>query len=138
MTEPSLAFQKAVAARLKGDAGVTAVVPADNIFDRSGLPLISPCIVIGEDETRREPISYSDDTFAIATTLHLWAKASNMVLAKRMGGVVQMAMRGRFWTLDGHREIYTRLSICRFMRDPGGEWTHGVLTYETLLAEVAA
>lgn len=138
LTEPSLALQKAIVARLKGDAGLTALVPAENIFDRAGLPQISPCIIVGEDETRREPISLDDDSFGVAATLHVWAKEPNMVTVKRAGGLIQLAMRGKFWAIDDHREVYTRLSIARYMRDPGGEWAHGVLTYESLLVEVAA
>lgn len=138
MTEPSLALQKAIVARLKGDAGLIARVPAENIFDRSGLPQISPCVFVGEDRTTREPISLADDSFSVASTFHLWAREPNMVTVKRISGLIQLAMRGEFWALDDYRAIYCRLSAARYMRDPGGEWAHGVLTYESLLVEAAA
>ncbi len=48
MTEPCLALQTAIRSRLIAAPAVTALVPADSIFDRSGRPERDTCIIIGE------------------------------------------------------------------------------------------
>ncbi|GLK76705.1 hypothetical protein GCM10008171_19590 [Methylopila jiangsuensis] len=138
MTEPSLALQKAVFDRLRADAGVTALVPAANIFDRHGLPTVSPCIILGDDQTIRDPLSLADNSYRVAVTLHLWVKGQNLVLAKQISGAVMVAMRPGFWTPAGFEVAWLSLDDARYMRDPGGEWGHAVLTFEAMLVEVVA
>lgn len=138
MIEPSLALQKAIFDRLKDDEDVIELVPAANIFDRHGLPTASHCIILGDDQTIRDALSLDDNSFRVAATLHVWAKGTNVVLAKRIAGAITVALRGPFWTFDGYRAAWVSLSQTQFVRDPGGEWAHAVLTFEAMLVEEAA
>lgn len=136
--EPSLALQKATFDRLKADASVTALVPAAKIFDAHGLPTVSPCIILGDDRTIRDPIALADDSYRVALTLHVWSKATNVVEAKTIAGAVTMAMRARFWAVEGYRVVWLRLDQASYLRDPSGDWAHAVLAFEGMLAEEAA
>lgn len=134
--EPSLALQRAVFDRLRTDAALTALVPAANIFDRHGLPSASPCLILGDDQTIREPIALADRSFRVAVALHVWVKGQNLVPVKQIAGAVMLALRPRFASVTGFRVVSFLASDARYLRDPGGEWGHGVLGYEALLVEV--
>ena len=127
-------MQKAVVARLRGDAGVTALVPADGIFDRSMRPELPICIVLGEDQVVREPLTYQDDHVRVYFTLHLWQQAQDFSVIKNLGDAIRKAMRARF-VVPGIYVVYSSFGDARYMRDPGGEYLHGVLTFSALIQE---
>lgn len=71
MSDPSLALQKAVRERLVASAAVTALLPADSIFDRHARPERFPCIVLGEGQVLfarpGDPVAYRfNETAAFA------------------------------------------------------------------------
>lgn len=136
MIEPSLALQKAVASRLKSEPAVLALVPAASIADRHGLPTLSPCVIIGADQTIREPISLADRSARVVLSIHVWVKGQSLVAVKQLAGAVAVALRLPL-IVDGHRVVQFAFSQTQFMRDPGGEWGHGVMTFESLVVETA-
>lgn len=132
---PDLALQKAILARLAGTAAVTALVPADAMIDGHGLPSRFPSIRIGEGQVVREPITFAANHRRAYATLHVWTKA--MPQARAIAGAIVSAIEGTPLSLDsGHRAVSTVVSDGRFMRDPDGETSHGVVTIESLI-EVA-
>lgn len=136
--EASLSLQRAVFDRLRTDAGVLALVPAANIFDRHGLPSQSPCIILGEGQTVRDPLSLRDNSFSVSLTIHAWSKGTNVVETKRIGGAVVAALRPGDWNVAGFRVLYLRLDDARYMRDPGGEWGHAALGFGAMLIEATS
>lgn len=130
----AVALQKAIVARLRGNADVIALVPAADIFDRSTRPERPVCVIIGEDQVVRDPITYADDTVRVYTTLHLWNKAQDFELVKNVGDAIRRAMRARF-VVAGMYVVYTAFGDARYMRDPGGEYVHGVVTFNFLVQE---
>ena len=115
--EPGLALQKAVVARLKGDAGVTAL--AGTISDRHGLPEAFPSILIGEGQTMPARLTLERRHHDVALTLHLWSRDSSLVEARQMAGAVHGALALPFYNVDGHRVVDAQVTDTRFMHDPG-------------------
>lgn len=134
--EPGLALQRAVVARLKGDAGVTGVVPVDAISDRHGLPEAFPSILIGEGQTIPSRATLQRKHHDVALTLHLWSRDTALVQARRMAGAVRAALAAPIFAVDGHQVVDLQVADSRFMRDPDGISGHGVLTIEAMLEEV--
>lgn len=131
-----LALQKAIVSRLKGAAAITALVPADNILDRHGLPTISPSIILGESQVvEGEDIARQQQR--IYFTLHVWKREPGFRGAKEIAGLVRstlntprLALEAGFHLADG------RVTQTRFLRDPDHETSHGVVTFEALVVEV--
>lgn len=137
MTEPSLAIQTLLYARLIADPAVTTLVPVANISDRSSLPTVFPSIIIGEGVTL-----YSDryDSFheAVSATVHVWTEETGLVQAKEIAGAVRAALRDAPWATADHTCHGVTMSSGRFLRDPSGEHGHAVLHVDAILQERTA
>lgn len=134
----SLAVQKAIRARLVSTVKITLMVPAANILDRNARPNPVPSIIIGEDQeieggdiARRNVLVYS--------TLHVWVKETGTTGAKAIAGAIRRAISlAKTPVTDGFHFADCRVTSTRFLRDPDGEHSHGVVTVETLVHEVRA
>jgi hypothetical protein len=137
MSDPSLALQTAIRARLIADPAVTALVPAAHILDRHARPEVFPCVNIGEGFS-----TFADrfDTFHDRpfTDLHIWDKAASLGTVKAITGAVCAALRDGPWQVDGYHCPYLRVTNARYLRDPKGEHSHVVVTVEAILQETAA
>ena len=134
MIEPSLAVQKTLVARLKNPEIYQLAKVA--VIDRGGRPEVFPCIVIGQAHT-----IFPDyfDTFSISTIadLHIWTKEDDLVSVKSIAGFAREALWRGPWTVEGHRCVNIRIEQARFMRDPDGVHSHGVMTVTAILQEDA-
>lgn len=148
-TEPTLALQTAIRARLVASAAVTELVHADAIFDRHARPEIGPavndaqwqlppsCIVIGEGHA-----VYADRyrTFydrAVAD-LHIWREEPGLIGSKVIADAIRDALPCGPWLMPGFHAPYVAITGARFMRDPNKRHSHGVVTVEALLRKAAA
>jgi hypothetical protein len=131
----SLAFQTHARALLVADAGLIALVPADNIVDANGRPEVSPRIVLGDDQELPADEVVGRYT-KLAATLHVWVKEPGLVQTKTIAGRLRRILSGQRWTLDDYRCMDTRFQSARFLRDPDGETTHGVVTFEATIEEL--
>lgn len=133
MIEPSLAVQKCIVSRLVA----ANVVPFGNVFDRGGRPERFPCIIVGQAST-----AFPDyvEGFTIETTadVHIWTEEADLASVKTITGAVREALWLGPWTIDGHLCINLRVQQARFMRDPDGIHSHGVLTVTAILQENAS
>jgi hypothetical protein len=133
-----LALQKAIRARLVATSAVTTLVAATSILDINQRPAPSPSIIIGEGQAiegdridRRDQHLYFD--------LHVWKKEAGLTGVKAIAGAVRTALHSARLTLDsGFQCGDCRVSSMRFLRDPDGETSHGVVTVEALVGEVAS
>lgn len=126
--EPSLDLQKAIRARLLASGDLMALVPADHVMDSNGRPERMPGVNIGEGQTvyRR----FDSTTYA---TLHVWMQELGLTGSKAIVGAIVPAL-----TVDAQIDGVLRLEnfVChdlrvtqtRFMRDPHGSYSHGVVT----------
>ncbi|MCC6736517.1 MAG: DUF3168 domain-containing protein [Bauldia sp.] len=137
MIDPSLALQAAIRQRLATTSAVTALVPADAIFDRHGRPERFPCVLLGEGQTLYSHLwdTYADTVFA---DLHIWAEEPGLSGAKAIAGAIREALLDGALTVADHRVSDLAVASARFLRDPGGLHSHGILTVEALMQRAAA
>lgn len=137
MMEPSLALQKAMRARLIGTPAVTALVPAANVLDRNAVPLnVFPSIIIGEGQTvPGEGLARNRHT--VIADLHIWQTEPGLAQAKAIAGAIRQAFDAPFYTIDGHHVADLHIISARFLRDPDGLHSHGVISVDAQLVELA-
>lgn len=134
--EPSLELQKAIRVRLVASSALTSLVPAANIVDRNGTPAAFPSILLGEGQTvaggdiaRRRHEVFVD--------LHIWQKETGLVFSKQVAGAIREALADTRWTATGLHVADLRVTSSRFMRDPNGIHSHGVISLTALVSEAA-
>ena len=133
---PDLSLQKALLARLRGDAGVLALVALDAMRDGQALPQIFPSILLGEGQWLREGLTVSSRHRRIYSTLHVWTKS--MPDARAIADAVVSAIDAVPLEIEGgHEAVSIVIRDCRFLRDPDGATSHGVITVDSLI-EVAS
>lgn len=136
MPDPTLAVQKAIRARLMADAGVTALVPATSILDTNQRPAPSPSVMLGEDQMVDPNLLISRTAVRVISTLHVWKKEASLAGVKAIAGAIRDAINKADLATDaGFRVSDCLVSGMRFLRDPDGETSHGVVTIDTLLRE---
>ncbi|KQU81286.1 hypothetical protein ASD00_35215 [Ensifer sp. Root31] len=127
------AVQVGIRSRLIATAGVTALVPAGNILDRSQRPIIDPSIILGEGFSLEGGDTIARNRFTVVSTLHLWKKEPSLSGVRAIAWAIRSAIRPARLELgpDFHCAD-CRVSSVRYVRDPDGETSHGILTIETL------
>jgi hypothetical protein len=135
--EPSLAVQGAIRSALIADAAVTGTVPAARIFDRNTRPELFPCCIIGDAQTALEPLTLSRSHIRIFSDLHIWTEESGLVAVKTIAGNASAALKAKP-SIDGFHVVDWKVTGARFLRDPGGEFGHAVMSIEALLSEAAS
>lgn len=132
----SLAFQKFARASLAADAGVTALVPANHIVDANARPEVYPRINLGEDQELP-----ADDVVGrytnLVSTFHVWSREPGLAVAKAIADAIKRALRLQLWTLGNYRCIDCKFQTARFIRDPDGLTAHGIVTFESVIEELA-
>lgn len=132
-----LALQKAIRQRLSGAAGVIALVPAANILDRNSRPAPDPSIVIGEGQsTEGDHLDRTDQRLFL--DLHVWKKEPSLAGVKAIAGAIRKAIHSAN-IVPVENDVHVgdcRVTSMRYLRDPDGETSHGVVTVEALISEV--
>ena len=132
-----LALQKAIRTQLISSPELTALVPAINILDRNERPNPVPSIILGEDQSI-ESGGIARSLTRIFHILHVWSKEESLEGVKEIVGAIRKAMSARPQLEDGYHCVDCRVSQTRFLRDPDGETSHGVVTIEALVQEVGS
>jgi hypothetical protein len=138
VSDPSLSVQKALRARFIATAAVTALVPAANILDHNQRPAPSPSIILGEDQVVDQAITIQRDYIRVFSTLHIFKKETSLVGVKAISGAIRRAV-GRVTRLDLADPDFVcsdcHVESTRFLRDPDGETSHGVMVIECLIQQ---
>lgn len=126
--EPSLDLQKAIRARLLASEELMALIPPDHVLDVSGRPERMPCVNIGEGQT-----VYSRFTSTTYATIHVWFEEPGLVKAKQAAGLIVDALRvdaqiSGVLALDNFICHDLAVTQTRFMRDPHGPYSHGIVS----------
>ena len=137
MSSPEIALQKALIERLRNDAGVISLVPASNILDRNARPVVDPSITLGTDQT--DDAGYiARDVATIFHDLHIWKKELGLAGAKYIAAaIIKSVKKGRFQPVDGFHFVDCFVSRTRFLRDPEGDFSHGIVTVRAITQEVS-
>lgn len=134
--EPSLELQKAIRLRLVASSALTSLVSAANIVDRNGTPAVFPCILLGEGQTVHGG-DIARRRHEVFVDLHIWQKETGLVFSKQVAGAIRDALADSRWIATGLNVADLRVISSRFMRDPNGIHSHGVLSLTALVSEVA-
>lgn len=126
--EPSLDLQKGIRARLLASADLMALVPAANVLDSTGRPEVVPMVGIGEGQTVYK--RFNSTTYA---TLHVWVQEPGLTTTKQIASAIVAALTvdaqiAGVLILDNFVCHDLRVTQTRFMRDPHGSYSHGVVT----------
>lgn len=132
-----IAMQKAVRARLIDTAAVTQLVPSANILDRNERPNPDPSIIIGEGISRDEGDSISRSLTRVWLDLHVWKKEPSTAGVKAIAGAIRAAFKTRVAADSGFHVVDCFVETTRFLRDPDGETSHGVVTINAKVQEVS-
>ena len=141
MIDVSAAVQKAIRTRLIGNAGVTALVPAASILDTNQRPAPDPSIILGEDQVTDAPEVMLNRSFVrVYSTLHIWKKEASTAGVKAIANAVRRAIGvNRLARLDLADPDFVcsdcSIEQTKFMRDPDGETSHGVMVFNSLVQQ---
>lgn len=137
MTEPSLDLQKALRARLVAASTVTMLVPATSILDRNSRPEVFPCILIGEGQTIPDE-GLARARHQVFSDLHIWKTEPGLAGCKQIVGAIRNALADTVWALDHHHVADLFIADSRFIRDPDGTHSHGMITVQARVVEWAS
>ncbi|WP_423207637.1 DUF3168 domain-containing protein [Paracoccus yeei] len=131
-----LEVQKAVRARLTTYA---VGVPAAQIIDANQRPSKLPAILLGDSQAVDEGSSLRRAHTRVYHSLHVWQREPSLEGAKTIAGAIRSAVHSARLTLaPGLHCADARVSSMRFLRDPDGEHSHGVVVVEVLVSEERA
>ena len=72
-------------------------------------------------------------------TIHVWKREASLEGVKAICGELRRSIRfGRLVLAQPFHCADLRVSAMRYLRDPDGEHSHGIVTVEALVSEVAA
>lgn len=134
--EASLELQKAIRARIIAASAVTALVPIANIVDRNGTPATFPSIIIGEGQTLPGG-DIARTRHDVALDLHIWQRETGLAFAKQVAGAIRDALHDTNWSATGLHVADLYVASSRFLRDPKGEHSHGILSLSANVVEAA-
>lgn len=131
-----LEVQKAIRARLTTYA---VGVPAAQIIDANQRPSKLPAILLGDSQAVDEGSSLRRAHPRVYHSLHVWQREPSLEGAKTIAGAIRSAIHSARLTLaPGLHCADARVSSMRFLRDPDGEHSHGVVVVEVLVSEERA
>jgi hypothetical protein len=116
-------------AALVADANITALVPAAQIYDQSQRPEIFPSIVLGECQETLDDMSLERNYYP----LHVWHREPGLIGVKAIAWQIRKTLVNNPLVTLGLVDF--RYNDARFLRDPDGVTSHGVLTFEILMGE---
>lgn len=98
------ALQKAIFARLSGDAALTALIGTDGVTDRRLSAPCAPLVVIaGIDSIDHSTASEAGEEHVV--TLEVWSEAAGHREAQAMTGAVRAALHDAPLALAGHHLV---------------------------------
>lgn len=131
-----LAIQKAIYKRLTTTPEILALVPLKNILDRNQQPKADPLILLGSDQIVDDGSDVKRCNWRIYSTIDIWKIENGLTGTKAISGAIRQAIRNGKPELDtGYHCADWYVSTTRFLRDPDGEHSHGILTIESLIVE---
>ncbi len=130
-----VATQIAIRTRLIGSAEVLALVPASAILDRHERPAPLPSIIVGESDGMEPGGSVGRLLTSVTHTLHLWKAERSFEGVKAMAGAVHKALFAHRLAMPdaAFTCVDCKVARVRYLRDPSGDLSHGVMMVEVLV-----
>lgn len=130
MPEASLAAQRLAVATMRARPALTALVPALNMFDRSGRPEVFPCIIVGEATVVGDDVDCADLS-TVDFSIHAWTKGNDLAAVKLIAGEIRRGLSRFSGVLDGFALDF-HFEDAVYLRDPSGEHGHAVVTFSVM------
>lgn len=131
-----LEVQKGLRARFTTSAGLMALVPAKNVLDSNQRPAPVPSILLGESQSVDEGTSLRRSHTRVYHTIHVWKREPSLEGVKAICGEIRRSIGfGRLVLATPYHCADLLVSSMRYLRDPDGEHSHGVVTVEALVTE---
>ncbi|MBU2483904.1 MAG: DUF3168 domain-containing protein [Alphaproteobacteria bacterium] len=134
MSEASLAAQRVAVTHMRGRAALTALVPSENFMDRNERPERFPCVLVGEAQTVEDAADCIVGS-EVFLTLHVWTRENGFTACKSIAGEIRRALKGVSEIQDGFECVFS-FDDTTFLRDPGGELSHGVVRFAVLTEDL--
>ena len=135
MIEPSLALQAAFRTQLVSDETVVALVSPSSIRDGNARPDQFPCVILGDATTVLERIVFSRKHVRTTMDIHLWTKETGLAVVKTIAAAAMIAL-STTPVIDGFALLDHEVESVRYLRDPGGEHGHAVVTVSALIEAI--
>jgi hypothetical protein len=131
-------LQKAIRLRLISDPEVSALVPAENVVDRAGLPEKFPSVIIGESLSVADDLTLDREHIRSLFGLHVWDRdGDGTFTASNLCAAIRKRLLGWRPELPGLHVVDLHVTRVRVMRDPDGKTAHGVVEVEAVWQEIA-
>lgn len=132
-----LEVQKGIRARLTTWAALMALVPPDHIRGLSNDRKYLPSILLGDSQAVDPGTSLRRAHTRVYHTLHVWQREESLEEVKEICGTIRTAIHqgGRLVLAAPLHCADVHVSSMRFLRDPDGEHSHGIVVVEVLVSE---
>jgi hypothetical protein len=131
MSDPSLELQAAIVSRLKGNAGVTAVV-SQRVYDEVPANPTFPYISIGDNQVLPDKADCIDGT-EVFWQLDGWARDPHFPTCKQISKAVIAAMDDLPLTISSYANIVCELNTVNYLHDPDGITRHVAINFRFLI-----
>lgn len=131
MTSAAWALQKAIFAKLSGDAAVTAALGGARVYDDVPVRKEFPFVSFGPSIERDWSTAGSEGK-ELTLTLHAWSRAHGRLESDAVLEAVRAALHDAALTLDGHRLVNLRHEMTDVRRENDGETTHGLVRFRAV------
>lgn len=130
MTDPSLAMQAAIVARLKAHSDVSGIVGA-RVYDAVSPNAATPYINLGQPQVLPDKSDCIDGS-EVSYPVHGWATGPQSVQIKQLGKAVVDALDDYELQVTGHRMLVFELENLQYLDDPDGITKHFVAVFRAL------
>jgi hypothetical protein len=131
MSDPSLELQAAIVARLKGDAGVQAVI-GTRVYDEVPTNPTFPYISIGDNQVLLDDADCIEGV-EIFWQLDGWARDPHYPTVKQISKVVKTALHNLPLTITGYTNVICEMNTVSYLHDPDGITRHVAMSYRFLI-----
>jgi hypothetical protein len=125
MSDPSLAIQKAIVAKLRANV----LIETYDIVPSTSDPF--PRITVGEGQSIYDPADCYDGTES-NIDVHVWSRQVGFPEAKNLASGVRTALNEQLLMLEGHEMSLMQLTQATFLRDPDGITSHVAMQFRVL------
>lgn len=125
MSHPMIDLQKAVFARLSGDAALASMVGPDALFDQLIERDQFPYIAMGR-ATYADWSTSTDDGAELVITTHIWDRSQSRERTVEILNRVSELLADDL-TLDDHRIVIQRIEFAEVRRQPDSQDFHGLV-----------
>lgn len=130
LTDPSLPLQKSISDRLLASPEFQAVFEG-RLFDRIQNNPAFPYSNFGDTQLLPET-GEGTDAASSFVTLHVWERFKGFDKVKSGGAIIVKLLHDQDITLPSGQVQSVLLESARYIRDPDGLTSHGILTFEIL------